>query len=67
MTPADYAGIVTCITATTGGIAAVIVAVRQPKIARQVEETHTAVSTSNGDTIAALVEKIAPNDADHTS
>lgn len=55
MTAADYAGIVTCIGALTGGITSVIVALRQRETKAQVEEIHTAVSTPNGATIGEIV------------
>lgn len=56
MTPSDYVGIATCITATAAAVVSIIVALRQPKIAKRVEEVHAAVSTANGHTIGELVE-----------
>lgn len=56
MNVSDYAGIATLITSTTGGIVAIVIAVRQPKIAAKVDAVHREVATSNGHTIAQIVE-----------
>lgn len=56
MSPSDYVGIATCITATAAAVVSIIVAVRQVGTVKKVEEVHAAVSTANGHTLGELVE-----------
>lgn len=61
MSAADYAGIVTCIGALTGGVTSIIVALRQRETKAQVEEIHTAVSTPGPDTLGVQVDQLVKN------
>lgn len=63
MSPSDYVGIATCITATAAAAVSIIVAVRQGAVKSQVEEVHAAVSMSNGTTMGQAVEQIGRDTA----
>lgn len=62
MSPADYAGIVTCIAATTGGITSIIVALRQAEVKRTLEVVSDQVATPGdatlGETMAHVHEVV---------
>lgn len=62
MIATDYVGLGALISATGAAIVSIIVALKQRPLAAKVEEVHTQVTTSNGETLAQLVEK---NDARH--
>lgn len=54
----DYVGLGALIGSTCAGIVSIIVALRQTSIGSNVSDVHAAVSTSNGNTLAGVVEKI---------
>jgi hypothetical protein len=60
----DFVGLGALISAIGAAVVSVIVALRQTSTKAQINEVHAAVSTSNGETIADLVEK---NDARNTA
>lgn len=59
MGPADYAGIVTCIGALTGGITSIVIAVRQHEVKRTLETVNSAIETPVDRTIGEVVTDIA--------
>lgn len=58
MLATDYVGIGALISAIGAAAVSVIVAWRQTSTKTQVGDIHAAVSTSNGTTLAGVVEKI---------
>lgn len=58
MTPADYAGIVTCISATTGGVVSIIIAFRQRDVKRTLEGVHEEVQTPGGQTLGETMAHV---------
>lgn len=62
MTAGDYAGIIGIIGATTGGIASVVVAIRQNGTVRTIKQVHENTTTTNGHSLAELVETSAARD-----
>lgn len=54
----DYVGLGSLIAATCAGLVSIIVACRQGGTIAKVDDVHAAVTTSNGATLAGVVEKI---------
>lgn len=52
----DFVGIAAAISATFAGLVSVIVAVRQTDTKAKVADIHDQVTTSNGETLAHIVE-----------
>lgn len=58
MNAADYAGIVTCIGALTGGVTSVIVALRQRDAKATIEETARQVATPGDATLGETMAHV---------
>ena len=56
MSVENAAGWIAVIGAVASAITSIIVAIRQSKIAPKVDEIHDQVTTSNGETLAAITE-----------
>lgn len=63
MTVAEIAAWSALLTSTIGAIASAVVLIRQAKIAPQVRAIHREVQTTNGHTLAGIVEANAPIDS----
>jgi hypothetical protein len=55
----DYIGLGTLVSAIGATIVSIIVALRQSSVKGQVNDVHAAVTTSNGNTLGMLADKVS--------